>query len=105
MTDKTETERGELVRRLQEMRERLLSLAVKYKVGDQFDGDFQNIDDAIAALSAQQAGEPVAWMTDGGRVISAKEKVTAMKLFGADGELGLAAHAACKYHIKLGVIK
>lgn len=66
------SEREELIKRLQEMRERLELLAVEYKVGDQFDGDFQNLDDAISALAAQQSQqeptEPVAWLhevTDG----------------------------------------
>lgn len=56
------TDRDALVKRLQEMRERLESLVIQYKIGDQFDGDFQNLDDAIAALS-QPAGEQeaVAW--------------------------------------------
>ena len=72
MTEKTERE--ELVKRLIEMRGRLARGVFEYRLGDQFDGDFQNIDDAISALTAQSP-EPVAWMNPhNGVVIDARQK-------------------------------
>ena len=53
-------ERDALVKRMVEMHTRLLSLVVQHKIGDQFDGDFDTLDEAVAALTAQPAQEPVA---------------------------------------------
>lgn len=69
MTQLTKPTLEKQIDALVEMRERFLVMAITYKVGDQFDGDFQSIEDAIeslrelAALTAQQEPtEPVAWM-------------------------------------------
>lgn len=68
MTQLTKPTLEKQIDALVEMRERFLVMAITYKVGDQFDGDFQSIEDAIeslrelAALTAQQEPtEPVAW--------------------------------------------
>jgi len=66
MTQLTKPTLEKQIDALVEMRERFLVMAITYKVGDQFDGDFQSIEDAIeslrelAALAAQQSQEPVA---------------------------------------------
>ena len=72
MTQLTKPTLEKQIDALVEMRERFLVMAITYKVGDQFDGDFQSIEDAIeslrelAALSAQQSQEPIGEVRENG---------------------------------------
>lgn len=59
----------------------------------------------LKSLDAQPVPETVAWMTEFGRVISAKEKEWAVSKINEGGEFAVTAKAALSYNIKLGVIK
>jgi len=68
-------------------------------------GELVRLYGIVKSLDAQPVPETVAWMTEFGRVISAKEKEWAVSKINEGGEFAVTAKAALSYNIKLGVIK